>query len=1161
MDDSATGMLPSPPAVEARSSIRRSVRRRLVQSTLFSPNSQVMEPTMDQEKDNGFTEDEAGDEDVEICGSQKGRRKRKRRATTPQKKASYGKKEKRPVNNTPAKRSGKSTSPIDDLDRIQPIPNLRLEAKLTAEENSRIFAGKQVHPFFSSWRLARKTGEVSEIEGGACLINGKKKDTTLGPIHVFEKTKDDERPSLDWRSWTFLEDDSIIASHNLERNNSVFEDNVSSLTLDEFPFPAHSHNQTFLEKEKYKEADRVRYISKHAENLRKLDLKQQCKFLQERMTSYYIDRSNKPSELLWTDKFQPKSATEICGNDAPVKFLNDWLHLWWERHHQNSRYLNVLEECSSLENSNSSHLQDSDSELTETGLKNVLLIVGPVGCGKSATIYACAEEQGFDIIEVNASDCRNGALVKQRFGEALKSQWLKRLPGNYPLNETEGNSGLPNANANEVTEIMQISYEDTPCDISRAEKFSFKENQTPFEGQKVKPLILFEDVDITFLEDRGFVAAIEQIANTAKGPLILTTNNRSITLPDSLDRLEMSFAMPSLKELVHHVYMVCATENVLVNPQLIERFVGCFNGDIRKTLMHLQFWCQGNNFHKDETAQGVHGDDLFDLNSIHNILPKLMPWDFPSELSALVEKEIVTSLCTMEENYQRIDNEALASSFSMDHIEKDLEAMKETMLSRNFSIYEDQEFVNQSVNMPCDFLRSPGSPLAFTCRKDKRKLDIVLSSDSEDEADSSIPCLRTEPECFLTLSPRKLSDSKVEEKEYCLFPCSLTRIKSEIQNHHEASVDDISCVPESTYVPETAVENDTETMSCRTISSSPRVVQTEVITDNGLADVLSPKHTKSLTRLCKLSELSRCTHHITAEPLKVNKINQYEYAEATGRGHHVMDECSRMDFRRRSLPDVVRQSWKALRGQDLRRYAGPEEKNALSTIQIAHEISNLISESDLLLCKCGAITDDCLDPRNFVSEEPESLHWCDEQWKITSTMFHHGFCSYAKDVAAADMNMNLGDRQKGMDLTSEILSLTCDKMALAKMILRDMRGSNFRVDDEMDHWLSSPNGQDIPIEERKSSLSDVVQSLIPPRICLSLKGNALYEYLSSLRNISRIEASRLSQGTDIKKRRRGRIARHYLIANTMMSPEDVSLLNNFNSFRKGPSQLNDFGGG
>lgn len=102
-----------------------------------------------------------------------------------------------------------------------------------------------------------------------------------------------------------------------------------------------------------------------------------------------------------------------------------------------------------------------------------------------------------------------------------------------------------------------------------------------------------------------------------------------------------------------------------------------------------------------------------------------------------------------------------------------------------------------------------------------------------------------------------------------------------------------------------------------------------------------------------------------------------------------------------------------------------------------------------------------MDHRTFASEEPGLFDWCDEQWQITSTMFQHGFCSYAKDIAAVGMNMNLDHRKKGMDLTSEILSLTSNKMALAKMIRRDIKGSSFRVDSGMGQRMNSPIEQDI----------------------------------------------------------------------------------------------------
>jgi len=47
------------------------------------------------------------------------------------------------------------------------------------------------------------------------------------------------------------------------------------------------------------------------------------------------------------------------------------------------------------------------------------------------------------------------------------------------------------------------------------------------EKYKFHPLVLVEDVDILFAEDRGCIAAIQQIAETSKGPIILTSNSKA----------------------------------------------------------------------------------------------------------------------------------------------------------------------------------------------------------------------------------------------------------------------------------------------------------------------------------------------------------------------------------------------------------------------------------------------------------------------------------------------------------------------------------------------------------------------------------------------------------------------------------------------------------
>lgn len=91
---------------------------------------------------------------------------------------------------------------------------------------------------------------------------------------------------------------------------------------------------------------------------------------------------------------------------------------------------------------------------------------------------------------------------------------------------------VPNGKAsqefeNELVEVIPLSDEESSHDkIGAPAKFVCKENGIACHQGEVKPLILFEDVDITFLEDRGFVAAIQQVAGTAKGPMILTSNSK-----------------------------------------------------------------------------------------------------------------------------------------------------------------------------------------------------------------------------------------------------------------------------------------------------------------------------------------------------------------------------------------------------------------------------------------------------------------------------------------------------------------------------------------------------------------------------------------------------------------------------------------------------------
>jgi len=55
---------------------------------------------------------------------------------------------------------------------------------------------------------------------------------------------------------------------------------------------------------------------------------------------------------------------------------------------------------------------DSDVEGERIVESSCALLTGRSGCGKTAAVYALAEELGLHVLEVNASTCRTGKQVR-----------------------------------------------------------------------------------------------------------------------------------------------------------------------------------------------------------------------------------------------------------------------------------------------------------------------------------------------------------------------------------------------------------------------------------------------------------------------------------------------------------------------------------------------------------------------------------------------------------------------------------------------------------------------------------------------------------------------------------------------------------------------------
>ncbi|KAI5394394.1 uncharacterized protein LOC127092501 isoform X2 [Lathyrus oleraceus] len=1136
------------------------------------------------------------------------------------------KKRKSPGLTTPLKKSSRPRKKaLDSGGKGSTLPNvyrkidLRLEEKLSAEENSKMFAGRQIHPFFSSWKVEKKSRDSAGSEGCLSDAKGRSGRTICGPIHVFEDIRD-YTSSLDWSDWKFLGNTTVVDCGPESSNLSVMEGSVESLNFDNFlsgvkpPSTSISQNalsysdklSTLSENMKEMspensavlanepatctlkpenaivdlEMDDDSTVSGQACIFGKSDTEPPSMFLRERMSTFCHSCEDKAESSLWIHKYKPAKASEVCGNSESLKFLSDWLHLWHERRYQNKK---------GSSNKDHSDIPNVDSDYNcpdggyaskdEGSLKNVLLITGPVGSGKSAAVYACAREQGFEVLELNASDCRNGAAVKQYFGDALGSHGVKGLVKHSVSLEKKTvtllpASASPNVKADEemaddMIEMTAISDDGTHSPGGTFQKLHDINDALTFDT--VQTLILVEDVDILFPEDRGCIAAIQHIAETAKGPIILTSNNYNAGLPINLCRQRASFSLPLPDELLCHLFMVCGTEEVNFNPLLLEKFIHFCDRDIRKTIMHLQFWLQNKKYSTDKKVQTVYGSLPFDLEAGHKILPKMIPWSFPSELSKLIENEVSKSITIAENNsrWEGLVNEELCindEKNSLDvqctgtgYLEPKVEVMK-----RIGPITDCSEFDSQ-YSAITELSNCSGSPVTSSLQKDQGQL-FVMSSDDMDEDPNNRHTVDVHDDAYTRQAHEGNTESffkfllnqSYANMSFCeLLRSSLEDSEEEHCKYLDTTYDaclnktdkspDLAQFPEPCFVSETAIQNRIETKFG--VESSGQLA---CPVDVSLDDELKPFSPRVCQRLAEVpqdpdflvnTEIPKSSPRATSQDF--TDVNM-EIASASV--YNTMDECSQTDSKLESkcvdCPsieiDMVQNSWRKLRDcrTDLRQHATSEQIGAIEVVKLASGLSDLISEADLLFRnhqqkQCGI-----MEPPVFLADDV-TFSWYDEQMMM-STVAVHGFCFYAKQIVDAGSIFGFENR---VDVASEMLASTTNIMALGKLSRQDHTKTIHSYTKELLEMNNTRNGKkSMQYNESRTPLFNVIRSIVPKRSSSAIKGIAFNEFLSSLRHISISEGFQMSQG--VKNMRKGRrSAQHYLSRGKMMlSPEDISLM-------------------
>lgn len=125
-------------------------------------------------------------------------------------------------------------------------------------------------------------------------------------------------------------------------------------------------------------------------------------------------RLEKEHNLTLVDRYVPVAASGIIGNKEPLRMLSSWLSAWKLGGDERERRSCFQAELYVFEGDDS-----DEDELSD--LCRLFILEGESGAGKSAAVYACAEELGYNIIEINAGQSRAGKNIVEIAGEATQS--------------------------------------------------------------------------------------------------------------------------------------------------------------------------------------------------------------------------------------------------------------------------------------------------------------------------------------------------------------------------------------------------------------------------------------------------------------------------------------------------------------------------------------------------------------------------------------------------------------------------------------------------------------------------------------------------------------------------------------------------------------------